>query len=324
MNQERKPKKLMNWTPADIPSQKNRIAIVTGASAGIGAETARLLAQKGADVIMAVRNIEKGGTVADAIRSEHPDAKLHVMELDLSVIDSIRAFATAYLASYDQLDLLINNAGVYSNGKDAKTTADGFALVMGVNHLGHYALTGLVLDRLLSTPSSRVVTVSSGAHGGGKINLDTFHTVEAGERNAYGDSKLANILFTLELQRKFELINAMTISVAAGPGTTKSDAVQNLIQSQKNRFMRIAADTLTNIVMESPEMGAMPSLRAATDPQVKGGDYYAPGGFMGVRGYPKSKKPAKSTDNEALAQGLWDRSAELTGVDFALIKPSGG
>jgi len=313
----------MNWTPADIPSQKNRIAIVTGASAGIGAATTRILAQKGAHVVMAVRNIEKGDKVADAIRSEHPDAKLHVMKLDLSEIASIHTFATAYLASYDQLDLLINNAGVYSNGKDGKMTADGFALVMGVNHLGHYALTGLVLDRLLSTPSSRVVTVTSGAHGGGKIDLDTFHTSEAGEHNAYGDSKLANILFTLELQRRFELINATTISVAAGPGATKSDAVQNLIQSQKNRFVRVAADTFTNIIMESPEMGAMPGLRAATDPQVKGGDYYGPGGFMGMRGYPKAKKPAKSADNEILAQGLWERSVELTGVDFALIKPSG-
>ncbi|MEO1286436.1 MAG: oxidoreductase [Chloroflexota bacterium] len=309
----------MNWTPADIPSQKNKIAIVTGASAGIGAATTRILAHKGAHVIMAVRNVEKGDRVADAIRSEYPDAKLHVMKLDLSEIASIHAFATAYLASFDQLDLLINNAGVYSNGKDGQTTADGFALVMGVNHLGHYALTGLVLDRLLSTPSSRVITVTSGAHTGGKIDLDTFHTVEAGERNAYGDSKLANLLFALELQRKFEQINARTISVAASPGATKSDAVQNLIHSQKNRLMRVAADILTNIVMESSEMGAMPSLRASTDPQVQGGNYYGPGGFMGMRGYPKVKKPAKSADNETLALGLWERSTELTGVGYGKL-----
>lgn len=310
----------MKWTTTNIPSQKNKITIITGANAGIGRETTRALSSRGAEIVMAVRNVAKGEKVAATIRSVQPDATLHVMELDLSKLDSVRSFAAEFLASFDQLDLLINNAGVYDNGKGLKTTEDGFALLMGVNHLGHFALTGLLLERLLATPQSRVVTVTSGAHRGGKIDLDNFHTVAAAANGAYGDSKLANMLFTLELQRKLALINANTISIAAGTGATKSDAVQKGIQSISKRFVRSVADVVTDILMLSSAEGALPSLRAATDPQAKGGDYYGPGGFMGMRGYPTVTQPAKSADNDALAQGLWVRSVELTGVQYAAFQ----
>lgn len=294
--------------------------VITGASAGIGRATTRILAEKGAEIVMAVRNVTKGEGVAEAMRVEQPDAKLHVMELDLSNLTSVRSFATKFLATFDSLDMLINNAGVYDGGE--KMTNDGFALVMGVNHLGHFALTGLLLECLLSTPQSRIVTVTSGAHRRGKINLDTFHTIEAAKDGAYGNSKLANILFALELQRKLQRISTKTISLAAGPGATKSDAVQELIQSRSNRFVRGALDALTNIVMEPPAMGAMPLLRAATDPQAIGGAYFGPAGFMGMRGYSAMKEPAKSADNLALAQGLWVRSAELTDITYELLLQS--
>lgn len=300
--------------------QTDKIAIVTGASAGIGWETTRILASKGAEVVMAVRNVTKGEAVANAIRAEHADAKLHVMALDLSKLGSVRSFAAEFLDSFERLDVLINNAGIYDNGKGLKTTEDGFALMMGVNHLGHFALTRLLLERLLSTPHSRVVTVSSGVHRGGKIDLDNFHTVEAAKGGAYGNSKLANMLFMLELQRRLTLINANTISVGVSPGPTKTDGAQQGIQSISNRFIRGAANSFTDLIMLTSEEGALPVLRAATDPQVKGGEYYSPGGFMSMRGAPGVKTPAQSAKNPALAQGLWERSAELTAVSYDLLQ----
>jgi len=306
----------MKWTLSDIPIQTGKIAIVTGASAGMGRETTRILADKGAEVVMAVRNVSKGTEVANAIRSKQADAKLHVMELDLSKLTSVHSFGAEFLQRFNHLNLIVNNAGVYGGGQNPQTTQEGFALMMGVNHLGHFALTGLLLDRLLATPQSRIVTVSSGAHGRGKIDLDSFHTIEAARRGAYGNSKLANMLFTLELQRKLESINADTISVSVGPGPTKTDGAKAGIQSIKNPFLRRVIDGLANVLIESPEGGVMPSLRAATDPQARGGDYFGLSGFMGMRGYPTAKKPAKAADNKALAKGLWERSEELTKVKF--------
>ena len=306
-----------------MPYLEGKTCVVTGASAGIGIQVARMFSERGSRVVMAIRNVEKGEKVAATIRSEQPNAMIDVMELDLSSLDSVQSFSNRFLSSHDRLDILINNAGVYDNGKGLRTTQDGFALLMGVNHLGHFALTGHLLQRLLDTPKSRVVTVSSGAHSSGKIDLRNFHKTEAAKRNAYGDSKLANMLFALELQRRLALIDSNTISVAAGPGATKSDAVHAAIESISNGLLRLAADMLTNIVMEPTEMGAMPSLRAATDPEARGGDYFVPGGFLGMRGYPKAKKPAKSAQHEELARGLWQRSVELTNVAYLALSQSG-
>lgn len=169
-------------------------------------------------------------------------------------------------------------------------------------------------------PQSRVVTLSSGIHSSGQIDLENFHTVEAAQKGAYGNSKLANMLFMLELQRKLDLINADTISVAAGPGPTKTDGAQNGIQSISNRFLRGAADALTDVIMLTSEEGATPVLRAATEPQAKGGEYYTLGGFMSMRGNPVAKEPAKSANDPALAKGLWQRSAELTGVEYSALQ----
>jgi len=315
----------MKWTSSDIPMQTGKIAIITGANAGMGREATRMLAKKGTEVVMAVRNVSKGTEVANAICSELAEAKLHVMELDLSKLTSVHSFATEFLQRFNHLDLILNNAGIYGGGQSPKTTEEGFALMMGVNHLGHFALTGLLLDRLLSTPQSRIVTVSSGAHGGGKIDLDSFQTVEAAKRGAYGNSKLANMLFTLELQRKLESIDADTISVSAGPGPTKTDGAKAGIQSIPNSFLRRVVEGLTDVFLESPEGGVMPSLRAATDPKARGGDYFGLSGFKGMRGYPIAQKPAKAADNEVLAKGLWKRSEELTKVKYtAFLKTTIG
>jgi NAD(P)-dependent dehydrogenase (short-subunit alcohol dehydrogenase family) len=307
---------VMKWSLSDIPRQTGKIAVITGASAGMGRETTRILAGKGTEVVMAVRNVTKGNKVADAIRAEQADAKIHVIELDLSKLASVHSFANEYIQRFNHLDLIINNAGFYGDSKSPKTTEDGFAMMMGVNHLGHFALTGLLLDRLLSTPKSRIVTISSGAHRGGKVDLDSFHTIEAAKQGAYGNSKLANMLFTLELQRKLESINAEAISVSAGPGPTKTDGAKTGIQSIKNPVLRRVVNGLADVLMESSEGGAMPTLRAATDPRARGGDYFVPGGFMGMRGCPIAQKPEKVADNEALAKGLWTRSEELTKVVY--------
>lgn len=308
----------MNWTPNDIPSQTGKIAIVTGASAGIGRATTHILAEKGAQVILAVRNVIKGEGVADEIRAKHPNAKLQVMALDLSDLASIRSFAAEFLERFSSLDILINNAGIYDGGE--KTTQDGFALQMGINHLGHFALTGLLLERLISTDQSRVVTVSSGAFRQGKLDLDRFHTVEAAQRGGYGNSKLANTLFSIELQRKLTLVNAKVISVSSGPGPTKSDGAKDGIDSISNRFLRLTADKLTDFLMGSAEMGAMPSVRAATDPQAKGGAFFKPSGFMGMRGYLIGTEAKLSAEQEALREELWARSAALTGVNYDLLQ----
>lgn len=305
----------MDWSISDIPSQAGKIAVITGANAGIGRATATVLAEKGAEVVLAVRNDSKGEEAAEAIRTEHPGANLHVMELDLSDLASVRSFAKLYLATFDRLDLLINNAGYYSAQAD-ETSTDGFAVMMAVNHLGHFALTGLLIELLRETNGSRVVTLSSGAHSSGKIDPDTFHTTKAARKRPYANSKLANMLFTLELQRKLDQASGTTISVAAGPGPTKSDGAQKLIQSISNGLLRNLADSVSNVLMSPSEKGAWPVLRAATDPQVKGGDYFTPSGFMSMRGAPVVKASAESAKNTELAKALWNRTAELTDIGF--------
>ena len=303
----------MKWSVSDIPLQFGKVAIVTGANAGIGRETVRVLAQKGTEVVLAVRNVSKGENAAEAIRSEQSGARLHVMELDLGDLASVRAFADQFSASFEWLDILINNAGFYA-AKGSEKSQDGFALMMAVNHLGHFALTVHLLDRLLAAPRSRVVTVSSGAHSSGKIDPETFHTVGAARKGAYANSKLANMLFMLELQREFERRGADAVSVAAGPGPTKSDGVQQAIQSISNGFLHRVVDVMTGVLMNPAAEGAWPVLRAATDPEAGGGAYFTPGGFMSMRGAPVAKAPAKSTEDKELSAAFWERSASLTGV----------
>src|SRR5688572_2416717 len=272
---------MSKWTTADIPDQTGRTAVITGANTGLGYETASALAAKGADVVLAVRNLEKGKAAADLITRTNPGVNVAVQELDLTSLDSIRAAADELKSRYDSIDLLINNAGVMTPPRS--TTKDGFELQFGTNHLGHFALTNLLLDRVLAAPGSRVVTVSSVGHrfARGGIRFDDLQWERDYSRlGAYGQSKLANLMFTYELQRRLQGTN--TIAVAAHPGGSNTELVRN-----SPAVLRSIADAVGPLLFQSAEMGALPTLRAATDPDVLGGQYYGPDGFAEQRGYPK-------------------------------------
>lgn len=293
------------WTSENIPDQSGRVAIVTGANSGIGYETARALAHKGATVIMACRSVEKGQAANRQIRDEDPRGTVAVMALDLADLSSIREFAEAFKQEYQRLDLLINNAGVMMLPNYSKT-ADGFEMQFGTNHLGHYALTGLLLETISRTPGARVVTVSSSAVRYGHMNFDNLNAEESyDKRGAYGQSKLANLLFTAELQRRFEAAGLDAIAVAAHPGWTTTNL-------QQHTRLRI----LNPIFAQDPEMGALPTLYAATSPDVRGGDYYGPDGFFEMRGHPTKVEPIDRSKDEADAKKLWEVSEELTGISF--------
>jgi NAD(P)-dependent dehydrogenase (short-subunit alcohol dehydrogenase family) len=296
------------WSEADIPEMSGKVAIVTGANSGIGYETARALAEKGANVLMACRNLEKAGKAAGEIWSKNPYGRVEVMQLDLSDLNSVRSFVEAFKATHARLDLLINNAGIMMvpYGK----TAQGFEQQFGVNHLGHFALTGLLFDLLKETPGSRVVTVSSAYHRMGEIDFDDLHCDEKayGRQAAYGQSKLANLLFMYELQRKLDEAGIKTLSIAAHPGWTDTNLQQHSVML--NFFNRFVA--------QDAAMGALPTLYAATAPDVQGGDYYGPEGFMERAGHPTKVGTNKRAKDEAAAEQLWRVSEELTGVTYPL------
>lgn len=293
-----------HWTTADIPDQTDRTVVITGANTGLGYETAAALAAKGAHVVLAVRNLDKGKAAADLIARRTPGAQISLQELDLGSLDSIRVAAAALRDGHDHLDLLINNAGVMMTPRS--TTSDGFELQFGTNHLAHFAFTGLLLDRLLATPLSRIVTVSSSGHRFGRIRFDDLQSERRyGRLRAYGQSKLANLLFTYELQRR--LAGTDTIAVAAHPGASSSELSRHL-----PRLVRLAFQQLE----QGTEMGALPTLRAATDPSVSGGEYYGPGGFAEFGGYPRVVSSNRRSHDEAVAARLWTTSERLTGVRY--------
>jgi NAD(P)-dependent dehydrogenase (short-subunit alcohol dehydrogenase family) len=296
---------MAKWTIADIPDQTGRVAVITGANTGLGYETAAALAAKGAHVVLAVRDLEKGKNAATLITQRDPGASVALQELDLTSLDSIRAAAEQLRTDHDHIDLLINNAGVMFTPKS--TTKDGFELQFGTNHLGHFAISGLLLDRVLAVPGSRVVTVSSMGHRIGRIRFDDLHWKHGYSRlGAYGQSKLANLLFTYELQRR--LTGTNTIAVAAHPGGSRTELARNTPPS-----LRVITG-LFELTSQDAAMGALPTLRAATDPGVLGGQYFGPGGFAELRGYPKVvASNARSHDVDSQKR-LWAVSEELTGV----------
>ena len=300
--------KRKKWTTDDIPGQAGRVAVVTGANTGIGRETARALAGKGARVVLAVRNPGKGQAAAHKIREDHPQADLTVMNLDLADLGSVKDFADAFAKEYDRLGLLVNNAGVMA--PPLGRTRQGFEQQMGINHLGHFALTGRLLDRLTATPGSRVVAVSSGAHRIGKPDFGDLNWQQRRYRawRAYGDSKLANLYFAFELQRRLEKAGTDALAVAAHPGWTDTEL-------QRHRHIM---HFFTAWLAQGSRMGALPTLRAAVDPQVKGGEYYGPGGFLELRGYPVKVNSSDSSKDPEAARRLWEASEEMTGVKFGL------
>jgi NAD(P)-dependent dehydrogenase (short-subunit alcohol dehydrogenase family) len=295
----------LNWTSDAIGDQTGRVAIVTGANSGIGFETAKALARAGATVVVASRNERKAATAADEIRSAVPDATLEVIMLDLASLSSVRAFAAAFSSRFDRLDLLINNAGVMMPPA-REETEDGFELQFGTNHLGHFALTLLLLDRLVATPESRVVNVSSSAQSFGRLDLDDLQWTRRpfNRRVSYAQSKISNMLFTLELQRRFESRGLSNLAVAAHPGWTATN-----LQKTSPLFQ-----LFNPIFAMQPWQGALPTLYAAVADAVEPGGYYGPHGIGGLRGYPVKAKPAADSVNPAYAKRLWTLSEEFVGL----------
>ncbi len=297
-----------NWTAQNIPDLMDKVAVVTGANSGIGYEMVRALAHKNAIVVLACRNKEKGESAIQQIRQEYPRAKVELMLLDLADLASIRYFADKFTSNYNRLDILINNAGIMA--PPFRKTEDGFESQFGTNHLGHFALTGLLFDTLTHTPQARVVTLSSSFHLLGAIDFDNLNAEKGYNRGkAYGQSKLANLLFTYELQRRFEDAGADALAVAAHPGWTTTNL-------QVHWWMfRI----LNPFLGQKPEMGALPALYAATAPDVQGGDYYGPGGWIEARGYPIKVQSNERSHDMVVAARLWTVSEELTGVRYPEI-----
>jgi NAD(P)-dependent dehydrogenase (short-subunit alcohol dehydrogenase family) len=297
----------MKWTERDIPDQKGRVAVVTGANTGLGFETARALAEHGATVVLAVRNVEKGKQAAARMTGD-----VTVQELDLTSLESIRAASTELHGTHPRIDLLINNAGVMYPPKGS--TRDGFELAFGTNHLGHFALTGQLLDLLLPVPDSRVVTVSSIGHRiRAAIHFDDLQWERSYNRiAAYGQSKLANLMFTYELQRRLTQ-HGTTIAVAAHPGTSNTELVRNLPAA-----LRAIAPVIAPLISQPPAMGALPTLRAATDPAVLGGQYYGPDRMFESRGHPHVVKSSDQSHDVTIQQRLWTVSEDLTSVKFPL------
>ena len=298
---------MSKWTTANIPDQTGRTAVITGANTGLGYETAAALAAKGASVVLAVRNLDKGKEAARRIEQATPDAQVQLQELDLTSLESIRGAADELRSKHDNIDLLINNAGVMFTPKS--TTKDGFELQFGTNHLGHFALTNLLLDRVLAAPGSRVVTVSSIGHRFARrgIRFDDLQWENGYSRvGAYGQAKLANLLFTYELQRRLQ--GTDTIAVAAHPGGSRTELTRNLPP------LVAAATRLAEPIFQSAEMGALPTLRAATDPGVLGGHYYGPDGFGEQRGYPKIVASSAASHDVDAQKRLWTVSEQLTSV----------
>jgi len=296
------------WTTADIADQTGRVAVITGANTGLGLETALALAGAGADVVMAVRNLEKGEAARARVVEAHPDATVHVQSLDLASLDSVRAGARELLAGHDRIDLLINNAGVMYT--EWQTTADGFEFQMGVNHLGHFAFTLELIDRLMATEGSRVVSVSSVGHKfRSKLDPATMMSGENYDRiAAYGRSKLANLLFTYELQRRLATADATTTALAAHPGISSTELARN-----SPKVVRMM-ERFSSLLAQPAAKGALPQLRAATDPDADGGEYYGPDGFMEGRGDPVIVESSARSHDVELQRALWAESERLTGV----------
>jgi NAD(P)-dependent dehydrogenase (short-subunit alcohol dehydrogenase family) len=298
------------WTVADVPDQAGRTAVVTGANSGIGFEAAMVLAQRGADTILACRDTAKAEAAAARMTAAAPGATVSVVGLDLASLDSVRAAAAQILAGHQRLDLLINNAGLMwpAYGK----TADGFELQFGTNHLGHFALTGLLLAAMLPVPGSRVVTVSSNGHRTGRIDFEDLQSERRYSRMAaYAQSKLANLMFTYELQRRLDAAGAATAALAAHPGVAFTDLTRHLPGALQSAYPAVGG-----FFSQSAAMGALPTLRAATDPAAVGGEYYGPDGWVQLKGYPvRVSSTARSRDTGAQGR-LWAESERLTGVTF--------
>jgi NAD(P)-dependent dehydrogenase (short-subunit alcohol dehydrogenase family) len=290
-----------HWTAGDVPDQSGRIAVVTGANSGLGLRAARVLAGRGASVVLASRDAAKAEAAAREIGGD-----VTCVRLDLASFASVREASERLHESRDRIDLLINNAGVMMTPQ--ARTEDGFELQVGTNHLGHFALTGLLLDLMVKVPGSRVVTVSSMTYMWGRLPSETRRYSPA---LAYADSKLANLLFAFELQHRLAAANAQTISLAAHPGYARTGLTRYLPAP-----VRIGSGLVEPFLAQSAEMGVLPILRAATDPAAEPGAFYGPGGLLGMKGYPVRARPLAKARDSAAQRRLWARSEQQTGVSY--------
>lgn len=305
------------WTTQDIPRLDGKVVVVTGANSGIGFEAARALAGAGARVVLACRNQAAASEAVAKIRGEHPSASVHVGRLDLASLASVRAFAASFTREHARLDVLINNAGVMAlpYGK----TADGFEVQIGTNHLGHFALTGLLLELCLRSAPSRVVTVSSIAHALAKVDFDDLHRERRYRKwEAYGQSKVSNLLFAYELDRRLRARGLDVRSVACHPGYTSTNLQYAAPRMNGSAFGERMWRSFNRWIAQPAAMGALPTLFAAVSDEAQGGDYIGPGGFARLWGHPvKARSNAHSRD-EAVARRLWEISEQLTGVKYPL------
>jgi NAD(P)-dependent dehydrogenase (short-subunit alcohol dehydrogenase family) len=304
------------WTADDVPDQQGRTAVITGANTGIGFEAAAVLAQRGAAVVLACRDQARAADAAARIRAATPTATVSTLQIDLSSQASVHRAAEELRARHERIDLLINNAGGIRPRR--VLTEDGFELTLATNHLGPFAFTGLVLDRLLTVPGSRIVTVSSNGHTRGTIDFDDLHC-EHRYRNstAYHRSKLANLLFTYELHRRLTAAGAQTIAVAAHPGCARTEFARTM-----SPVARLVLDARLRLftwwLLQSPHMGALGPLRAAVDPDARGGEYYGPPGRYGFTGHPERVQSSDLSHDVQVQQRLWRESERLTGVTYSL------
>ena len=302
------------WTEADVPDQTGRRALVTGANAGIGFETAQALAGRGALVILACRDLAGAEAAAHRIVSAIPNADVETVHLDLASLASVRQAAAEVGAGDGGIDVLINNGGVME--PPYERTVDGFELTFATNHLGHFALTGLLLDRLLGRPGSRIVTVSSEGHARGVIDFEDLHSENGyNPAEAYYQSKLANLLFTYELDRRLRAAGAETIALACHPGIV----LTNLYRT-RSRLERASLSPrlrfLNSRFVQSTQMGALPTLRAATDPAAQGSECYGPS--RGNTGDPMVVESSPRSHDEEAQRRLWQESERLTGVSYSI------
>ena len=307
------------WTAKQIPSQAGKTALITGANSGIGYQAALELARHGAHVLLGCRNAEKGRTALERLQREAPGAKAEVVELDMASLASIRSFAAAFIARRIPLDLLINNAGVMAL-PTRELTADGFERQFGTNHLGHFALTGLLLPELLAAPAPRVVTVASLAHRTGKIEFDNLQSERSyGGKgwDAYNASKLANILFAKELDRRAREAHSRLLSLAVHPGVSMTSIFANGPGTMN--LKAIMVKVLAPVLMQKDDAGALPTLYAATSPGAHGGEYIGPDGFQELKGAPVVVQPKPQALDVAVGKRLWTVSEELTGVHYPAL-----
>jgi len=303
------------WTFENIPDLTGKVIIITGANAGLGFEASKQLARKGATVIMACRNIKKATAAVNQLKKEIPTAAVEFIQLDLASLRSVRSFAETFKAKYDRLDVLLNNAGIMF-GPYIKTE-DGFESTFGIDHLGHFALTGLLIDLIKNTSGSRVVNVSSFAHNSGKINFDDLMFEKGYDPGkAYPQAKLANVLFTNELQRRFEKAGIDSKATSVNPGFVKTGWIRHM--RERNRIQAFLTGMGLQVLGQSVEMGGLSLLRAAIDPEVKGGEYISTSGRFG--GHPIISQSSETSLNKDIAFRLWEVSEKLTGITFLFEK----